>query len=165
VSWKAQRGAVSAGWLAAVAPTVLVIAGSPDIWRRRLWIGFLALDGHGWVSHEAAAALHGLDRSTPDAVEFTVPRRCRRRCCTATVHTTGSVGPVDVLTVAGLRCASATRTILDLARARVPIVRLEAAIDSPSGSACPRRSSWSDASTNCAELAAGGPNARPPPHR
>ncbi len=130
VTWKAQNAAISSGWLAPVEPTVLVVAGSPDTWQRRLWIGLLALDGHGWVSHEAAAALHGLDRARPDAVEFTVPRRYRTPSCSALVHTTDSIGPVDVLTVAGLRCSSATRTILDLARARIPTVRLEAAIDS-----------------------------------
>jgi very-short-patch-repair endonuclease len=130
VTWKAQKGAISAGWLAPVEPTVLVIAGSPDTWHRRLWIGLLALDGHGWVSHEAAAALHGLDRARPDAVEFTVPRRFRMRSSSARVDTTESIGPGDLLTVAGLRCTSATRTILDLARARIPTVRLEAAIDS-----------------------------------
>jgi very-short-patch-repair endonuclease len=130
VTWKAQNAAISSGWLAPVEPTVLVVAGSPDTWHRRLWIGLLALDGHGWVSHDAAASLHGLDRARPDAVEFTVPRRYRTPSCSALVHTTDSIGPVDVLTLAGLRCSSATRTILDLARARIPTVRLEAAIDS-----------------------------------
>ena len=46
-----------------------VVAGSPDTWHRRLQVGLLALGGRRWVSHEAAARLHGLDRS---------PRRCRR---------------------------------------------------------------------------------------
>lgn len=46
------------------------------------------------------------------------------------VHTTATVGRLDVVDVDGLRCASATRTIIDLAHARIPTVRLEAAIDS-----------------------------------
>jgi hypothetical protein len=127
---RARKAAVAAGWLTRIDPTVVVTAGSPDSWHRRLWVGMLALDGHGWVSHEAAARLHGLDRTRPDAVEFTVPRNCRKLSCSANVHTTRHVGPVDVITVAGLRCSSATRTIIDLARARVPSARLEAAIDS-----------------------------------
>lgn len=46
---------------------------------------------------------------------------------------------IDCVTLAGFRCTSATRTILDLAHARVPTVRLEAAIDSAvrSGSSSP----------------------------
>ena len=63
-------------------------------------------------------------------VEFTVPRRARGLACSATVHTTDSVGPIDVVMVDGFRCSSATRTIIDLAYAGTPTVRLEAAIDS-----------------------------------
>jgi very-short-patch-repair endonuclease len=130
LSAKAQQSAVATGWLRAAEPTVVVVAGSPDTWYRRLWIGLLALDERGWISHEAAARLHGLDRAREDVVEFTVPRRSRTLTCSATVHTTGHVGPFDVLTVDGYRCASATRTIIDLARARISTVRLEATIDS-----------------------------------
>jgi hypothetical protein len=130
VTPKAQKAAMAQGWLASVEPTVLVLAGSPDTWYRRLRIGLLALDGRGWVSHEAAARLHGFDRAREEAVEFTVPRTARHLGCSATVHTTDRVGPLDVVSVSGFRCTSATRTIIDLARARTPTVRLEGAIDS-----------------------------------
>jgi very-short-patch-repair endonuclease len=109
---------------------VLVFAGSPDTWHRRLWVGALALNGKGWVSHEAAAGLHGFDRARVDAVEFTVDRSSRKLTCSSTVHTTENVGRLDVVTVNGLRCSSATRTIIDLARARISSRRLEAAVDS-----------------------------------
>jgi hypothetical protein len=46
------------------------------------------------------------------------------------VHTTAVVGPLDLVTVDGFRCTSATRTIIDLAHAGTAEVRLEAAIDS-----------------------------------
>ncbi len=59
-----------------------------------------------------------------------MPRSSRNLACSATVHATESVGPLDVVTVDEFRCSSATRTIIDLARARIPSVRLEAAIDS-----------------------------------
>ena len=127
---KAQKAAVAAGWLAHVEPRVLVLTGAADTWRRRTPIGLLALDGRGWVSHEAAARLHGFDRARENAVEFTVPRSSRNLACSATVHTTASVGALDVVIVDGFRCSSATRTIIDLARARISNVRLEAAIDS-----------------------------------
>ena len=48
--------------------------------------------GRAWVSHEAAARLHGLDRARPDVVEFTVPRSSRKLTCSARVHTTRHVG-------------------------------------------------------------------------
>jgi very-short-patch-repair endonuclease len=107
-----------------------VIAGSADTWHRRLQVGLLALGQDAFVSHEAAATLHGLDRSR-QTVEFTV-RRSRRGPTIrgATVHTTRTVGPVDVVTVSGFRCASATRTVLDLAGAQTTEGRFAAAIDS-----------------------------------
>jgi very-short-patch-repair endonuclease len=82
------------------------------------------------VSHDAAARLHRLDRAPADAVEFTVPRRARGRRMPFTVHTTADLPKLDRVTVDGFRCISATRTIIDLAHARVPGIRLEAAIDS-----------------------------------
>jgi very-short-patch-repair endonuclease len=113
-----------------VAPGVYALAGSPDTWRRRLTVGLLALGEASWVSHDAAARLHQLDRAPADAVEFTVPRRARGRRMPFTVHTTADLPKLDRVTVDGFRCLSATRTIIDLAHARVPGVRLEAAIDS-----------------------------------
>jgi very-short-patch-repair endonuclease len=125
------RALVASGHLDQVEPTVFVVCGSPDTWFRRLQVGLLALGDDAFVSHEAAAALLGLDRSTESAVEFTVRRGVRRRGVTgATVHTTAHVGPVDVITVHGFRCASATRTILDLAAVGAATVRLAAALDS-----------------------------------
>jgi very-short-patch-repair endonuclease len=125
------RAHVAAGRLILEGPTVAVVCGSPDTWHRRLQVGLLALGDDSWVSHESAAALHGLDRSTERAIEFTVPRRVRRRGPDwAIVHTTATVGPVDVITVCGFRCASATRTILDLAAAGADPDRLAAALDS-----------------------------------
>jgi hypothetical protein len=47
-----------------------------------------------------------------------------------TVHTTERLSRFDLVTVGGLRCTSATRTILDLAYLGVPSAQLEAAIDS-----------------------------------
>jgi very-short-patch-repair endonuclease len=131
VSAKAQRSAIADGWMVRAAPSVVVLAAAPDTWHRRLRVGLLALGPKAWVSHEAAAALHGLDRTSPGDVEFTVPRGCRRVAITgAAVHTTRDVGPTDVISVHGFRCASATRTVLDLAAAGVDAHRLGAAIDS-----------------------------------
>jgi hypothetical protein len=121
---------VRRGVMCRVAPGVYAVAGSANTWERRLQSGLLSLGDGAFVSHEAAARLHGLDRSLPDRVELTVQRARRSVASPWHVHTTKHLRPTDVVVVRSLRASSATRTILDLARARVPRVRLEAAIDS-----------------------------------
>jgi hypothetical protein len=109
----------------------VVVSGSPDTWHRRLQVALLVLGPGAFVSHEAAAALLGLDGSNAGAVVLTVPREHRRRRLTGVaVHTTDSVGPHDVLTIQGFPCASATRTVVDLAASGAPPARVAAAIDS-----------------------------------
>ncbi len=125
-----QRALVAAGRLELVEPTVVVVPGSPDTWHRRLQVGLLALGDGAWVSHEAAAALLGLDGAIPGPLTFTVVRAKRRQAPKGcTVHTTTEVGPADVLSVAGFRCSSATRTVLDLAASGATLNCLAAAIE------------------------------------
>jgi hypothetical protein len=109
---------------------VAVVAGSAATWHRDLQVGLLALGACSWVSHEAAAGLHRLDRTPTGAVEFTVLRSGRGRVLPLRVHTTNELPPIDQVEVDGFRATSATRTVLDLARARVPRDRLAAAMDS-----------------------------------
>ncbi len=90
----------------------------------------LSLGGQSWISYEAAALLHGLDRSTPDAVEFTVMRGAGPSRAPFRVHTTSFLAPSDPVTVRGLPVMSATRTVIDLAHSRASRWRVEAAIDS-----------------------------------
>jgi very-short-patch-repair endonuclease len=109
----------------------VVVSGSPDTWHRRLQVGLLVLDAGAFVSHEAAAALLSLDGSNAGAVVFTVPREHRRqRLAGIELHTTDSLGPHDVLMIRGFPCASATRTVVDLAASGAPPGRVAAAIDS-----------------------------------
>jgi hypothetical protein len=130
--WQQRR--LATGWLTRVAPRVYAIKGVPETHRYRLQLGLLCLGERSWVSYEAAAGLHGFDRSTPHAVEFTVDRNRRTNGRTGalpfTVHTTTMLKPIDFVVVDGLRTMSATRTIIDLAHARAHIRRVEAAIDS-----------------------------------
>jgi len=127
---RAQRKAVACGQLLMVEARVAVVVGSPDTWHRRLRVGLLALGPDAWVSHEAAAALHRLDRTLFEPLDFTVPRSARRTTNAGRVHTTDCVGALDVVTIDGFRCSSATRTIIDLAYLGIPPIRLAAAIDS-----------------------------------
>jgi hypothetical protein len=112
------------------APGVFVMAGSTITWHQQLTVGLLALGEQSSISHEAAARLHGLDRSNEGAVELTVLRGRRGRAGPYIVHTTASLPLIDQVVVGDFRAVSATRTVLDLARSRAPRARVEAAIDS-----------------------------------
>jgi hypothetical protein len=112
------------------APRVWRIAGSPRTWKQRLRVGLLCIGERGCVSHEAAAQLHGFDRTPPDEVDFLVERPHRTPEFGERVHTSSRFPRTDRLLVHGFRTTSATRTVLDLARARVCDDRLAAAIDS-----------------------------------
>jgi len=125
-----QRVLVADGWMHRIAPRVYAVRGAPDTHRQRLRAGLLCLGERSWISHEAAAALHGLDRSSQTAVEFTVDRTRRPRVIPFVVHSTTRLSPVDHVVVDGFRVMSATRTIFDLALARAHPRRIEAAIDS-----------------------------------
>ena len=127
---RAQARLFESGWLTTIAPNVHAVAGTPDTHRRRLRTGLLSLGDRSWVSYEAAGALHALDRCRTDAVELTVLRSQRRSPRDFVVHTTKWMPTIDQVVINGLRATSATRTILDLAHARVPRTRLEAIIDS-----------------------------------
>ncbi len=128
-SW-AHRRLVAEGWMFRLAPRVYAVRGSPDTHRRRLRCGLLCLGERSWVSFEAAAALHGLDRSRAHAVEFTIERPRRPAVLPFAVHTTKRLEPIDHVIVDGFRVTSATRTVFDLALARAHPHRIEAAIDS-----------------------------------
>jgi hypothetical protein len=124
------RHRVDQRWLIKLAPRVVAVAGSPDTHERQLQAGLLSLGPSSWVSYEAAAALHGFDRSEADAVEFTVERTARNTPSCFAVHTTARIDRLHRVTVAGFRTMSATRTILDLAHARGSQSRVAAALDS-----------------------------------
>ena len=128
-SWTRRRW-IAEGWIFRLAPRVYALRGSPDTHRRRLRCGLLCLGERSWVSFEAAAALHGLDRSRPHAVEFTIERPRRPAVLPFAVHTTKRLDPIDHVIVDGFRVTSATRTVFDLALARAHPQRIEAAIDS-----------------------------------
>ncbi|MFV0307245.1 MAG: type IV toxin-antitoxin system AbiEi family antitoxin domain-containing protein [Desertimonas sp.] len=129
VSAKSQRTAVRHGWLVVDPSGVLITAGTPDTWSRRLHIGLLALDRRAWVSHDAAAQLYRLPMTPADRVEFTLPRAARGLRTTLRVHTTDELEPGDVRTTAGIRATSPARTVVDLARAGCGPARLAASID------------------------------------
>lgn len=126
--WQRRR-MLGDGWLEPIAPKVFAIAGSPDTPDRALTAGLLSLGPRAAVSHRAAARLHGFEHAHLQAVEFTGPEHLRGRCGPFVVHTTNQLGRTDVARVDGRRVTSATRTVIDLARLRVPDRELTGAID------------------------------------
>lgn len=126
-----ERAAVAAGQLLRATVNVVIVAGAPDTWMQRLSIALLALGPTAFVSHESAAALLGLDGFRPGPPTITVTRGQRLvHVPGVVIHTTQHLGRADVLTVNGLRCASATRTVCDLAAIGRPERVVAAAIDS-----------------------------------
>lgn len=122
---------VRRGMVERMAPSVWRITGSPDTWEQRLRVGLLYLGPEAMVSHEAAAQLHGFDRTPCDRLEFLVPRGMRTtRLPFGSVHTSDRIEPLDRVLVGGWPVTSATRTVLDLAMRQPGRERLEAAIDS-----------------------------------
>jgi len=128
-TWERRR-LIDGGPFARIAPRVFRVRWAPDSHEQRLTLGLLCLGERSWVSYEAAASLHRLDRSDATAVEFTIPRGTGHPVLGCMVHTTNSMPAIDQVSVRGFRATSATRTIIDLAHARRPRQRIEAAIDS-----------------------------------
>lgn len=81
-------------------------------WRLRLWAGQLSMPGLV-ASHRSAARLWGIEVLT-DALEFTDPRRCRRKAA-ARVHWL-PLDPADTALRDGLRVTTVLRTLADLLR-------------------------------------------------
>lgn len=129
------------GWLHEPTPGVLVIAGSPDTWRRRAAI-LLAVAGDARLSHRASSTLFGLDGfPDPDAgcrlaialppnvrsmgavapspvldVLFLQPHGCRLPPgVDAKVHQTDRFDAAsEQVVIDGLRCTNLARTLCDL---------------------------------------------------
>jgi very-short-patch-repair endonuclease len=131
ISRATRRRLVADGFLVPErVPRVLATAGAPTSWERTLQGGLLTLGPTAAISHRASAALHDFDRARVGAVEFCMPRAGRGRDVGLVVHTTSRLDPIDVVLIGGMRVTSASRTVIDLARLRVPTTELEAAIDS-----------------------------------
>lgn len=124
-SWVSRR------FLSRVAPGVWRVNGAPATWEQQLRIGLLYLGDDAMVSHDAAAQLHGFDRTPPDRIEYLVPRAERRWSLPiGLLHTSTRIERLDRVRVDGWPVTSATRTVLDLAMRQPGRERLEAAIDS-----------------------------------
>jgi len=99
-------------------------------WEMRIRAGLLWLGRDAAISGETSGRWLGLDGCTADAVEFLTPRARRSKDPRFELHTTSIWVPADITQHRGVRCTTATRTILDLAGRNLRAHRIEDAIDS-----------------------------------
>ncbi len=110
---------------------VFLLPGHPRTFLQRLFVATLATPG-SFVSHEAAARVHGLDAVRDAQVEVTAPRGSGRRSRASggvVHHPRIAPEPEDVTILGSLPVASAARTLADLA-SRHPVPVLERVYES-----------------------------------
>jgi hypothetical protein len=115
VSRTALVRAVAKGRISRVSDGVYDVAGSPDSRRKRMLAVQLAGAPLGVLSHTTAGWLHGLFDVVPIGIEILFPRRLDREIPGATVHTSQTLPPEDVVRDGPFRLTSVARTICDLA--------------------------------------------------
>ncbi len=123
------QGAQRQRMLTRVGPSVYGSPAAPRTLDFNRTLAILACPG-ALLSHRCAAQLLCFDRFNEDIVEVVVLRGARGAKVPFPVHSTNVIGRLDRITFGGYACTSATRTVIDLARLRVPTLQLEAAIDS-----------------------------------
>ncbi len=109
-----------------VAEGVYRLAAYPESLQANMWAATLAPGAGAVVSHEAAAAMHGIATFRPGPVTVTVPHATSRIDHLATVHQSRRLYPEHVTAIEGLRVTTIARTVIDLAaihrRGRMEIV-------------------------------------------
>jgi hypothetical protein len=105
---------IAAGKLVVCGTSALHLPGVTLTYRGRLMAGLLDLGPEALVSGRAAAHLHGLDCFPEGPLEFLVPRRLRNRRTPGNLTSTRFITALDRMTIDGLRCTSATRTVVEL---------------------------------------------------
>jgi hypothetical protein len=99
----------------------------PKLLRREgHWMASVLACGPGAVlSHQTAAALHGLRSTNRAKIDVTVPGRSARRHPKIDIHRSRTLTPSDTTIVNGITCTTVARTLFDLAEvvSRRPLER------------------------------------------
>jgi very-short-patch-repair endonuclease len=124
---------IAAGSWVPVAEGVYRLRDYPESWPASLLTAVLATTGPAVVSHEAAAALHGLATFQPGRVVVTIRHGAGRQRSGVGVHQLDDLRDEHVMALHGIPVTTIARTIVDLAavcrRARVAHVVDEALAD------------------------------------
>ena len=108
------RSRVAAGRLHRVHSGVYAV-GRPDLAVEGRWMAAVLASGRGAVlSHQSAAALHGLLASARTTIDIAVPRRSGRSRPGIRIHRLTRMPSADVVSVRAIPCTSVARTLLDL---------------------------------------------------
>lgn len=118
--------AVATHDLSLVHPGVYRIAGSVLTYDAALAAGLLSTEGA--ASHRSAAHLLGLVDSRPSRPEITVGTTKSQKTAGLILHRSRDLAPADCCRIRGLRCTTATRTLIDLGAVVSPDV-LESALE------------------------------------
>jgi hypothetical protein len=101
------------GLIERLGPRSFAVVGSTPTFERALTSGRFDLEPSGVVAGRAGARLHGLDGFALSDAEFLVPRADRHRTTTGLVCASGRPLGGDTLMVAGFRCLTVERLILE----------------------------------------------------
>ena len=111
---KAIRSLKRSGHLTEPVPGVLVVAGSPDTWQRRLEIATLGSCGAGAASFATAAALVGMDGYAHGPLpHLLLPSWRRQLTAAATLHV-GPFDEIDLVDIGGWQSTNIARTLCDI---------------------------------------------------
>jgi hypothetical protein len=119
---------VAAGRWEMVLPSVYRLAGVPSTWYQRLMAACLWAGPTAAVSHNAAAALLGLERFKRGTVEISTTANRKSGSDWLTCHRVVALPQAQILELWGLPVTSAGRTLIDLAGEIQPNA-LERALD------------------------------------
>lgn len=122
-----ERRLRSGRWLR-VAPGVYSLPGMADSWRRFLMAACLEAGPGAVVSHEAAAALHGLETFPSGPVVVTLAHGDHQHLRTGRLRQSTDLRPHHCTVVDGLAVTTLARTFVDLA-AHTHAVRLRTALN------------------------------------
>lgn len=121
---------VRVGRLVRMFPGVYRVAGAPTTGRQRAFAAILWLGDEAVVSHLTGATLLHFDGCKTSDLQLSVPNTVRKRADDdLTIHRVHSIPLIDRVTVDGIACTSATRTLIDCA-AILDAERLEVAFES-----------------------------------
>jgi len=109
-----SRRAMNGQW-EAVFPSVYRLPGSPRTGRQRALAAVLWTGPHSAISHLTAVRLLRLDARPHRELHLTVPHGLGVRHDDVAIHHSRSLPRADLVAVDGIRCTSATRTIIDCA--------------------------------------------------
>jgi hypothetical protein len=120
---------VRRGWLTIEAPGVYGLVGVAPSWRRSLWIAHLAVGPLSWLSHQAAAAILGVEGFPRGPVVLTAKHPNHVRVRGAVIHQSTDINERWVMTKPGWPpMTTGARLFVDLA-AVCRYLRLLTALD------------------------------------